>query len=104
MSLALHSRTVESAPIWNPTPPHLAAMHRSRVARAPGLKPGVRDVDYQHIDFAPTVLDLLDIPYDPAAFEGRSVLSGDPRPRKKSFSDHGKTYERAEGTELWRLR
>ncbi|HEX7899890.1 MAG TPA: sulfatase-like hydrolase/transferase [Planctomycetota bacterium] len=74
------------------------------ILRAPGLKPGVSDVEYQHIDFAPTVLDLLDVPYDPAAFEGRSALADNLRPRKKSFSDRGKTYERTEGTDLWRLR
>jgi hypothetical protein len=43
--------------------------------RAPTLTPGIRDVDYQHIDLLPTVLDVLgiEVPQAPA-IEGRSAL------------------------------
>jgi hypothetical protein len=41
--------------------------------RAPGLTPGIRDVDYQHIDLLPTVLDVLGLAA-PAGIEGRSAL------------------------------
>lgn len=43
--------------------------------RAPTLTPGIRDVDYQHIDLLPTVLDVLGIEARRApAIEGHSVL------------------------------
>ena len=51
----------------------------------PGGKPGRRDVDYQHIDFAPTLLDLLDVPYEAGSFEGVSAFSTDRPAREKLF-------------------
>ena len=45
--------------------------------RAPGLTPRVDDGDYQHIDFAPTLLHALGIDYRPDfPIDGRSALSG----------------------------
>jgi Sulfatase len=53
--------------------------------RAPGLKAGLSDDDFQLIDFAPTLLDLLKIPYDEAAFEGVSPFVGRGGDRLKLF-------------------
>jgi hypothetical protein len=40
--------------------------------RGPRVKNGAYLADYQHVDFTPTLLDALGLPYDPAAFEGFS--------------------------------
>lgn len=71
---------------------------------APGVKPGVRDVDYQHIDFVPTLLDVLNLPYDASAFQGRSAVREGLPPREKSFTDKGRTYVLDPESGLWRLR
>lgn len=47
------------------------------ILHAPGLPPGRTDVDYQHIDFTPTMLDLLKIP-STQSFDGRSALRPGP--------------------------
>lgn len=71
------------------------------ILKAPGLAPGRSEVEYQHLDFTPTLLELLKIPCEPGAFEGRSALSG-PRPaRPRSFSDKGRLYGKSEGEDVW---
>jgi hypothetical protein len=71
------------------------------ILKAPGLAPGRSEVEYQHLDFAPTLLELLKIPYEPGDFEGRSALSGPRTSRPRWFSDEGRRYGKAEGEEVW---
>jgi hypothetical protein len=52
--------------------------------RAPNLTPGIRDVDYQHLDLLPTVLDVLGIEA-PQGIEGRSALRESAQPRDRRF-------------------
>jgi len=52
--------------------------------RAPNLAPAIRDVDYQHLDFLPTVLDALGIAAPPG-IEGRSALRDWGAPRERRF-------------------
>jgi hypothetical protein len=61
------------------------------ILHAPGLTPGRTDIDYQHIDFTPTILDLLKIP-SATAYDGRSALQPGP-PRAKIFHWGGYVYE-----------
>lgn len=72
------------------------------ILKAPGLAPGRSDVEYQHLDFTPTLLELLKIPYEAGDFEGRSALSGPRPPRPSSFSDKGRLYGRAPGEDVWK--
>ena len=75
--------------------------------KAPGLPPGTYDVDYQHIDLLPTILDLMDWPYDPDEFDGVSVLTPDRPPRKRVFSwkpfsrSNFITYEYHPSEDVW---
>ena len=72
--------------------------------RAPGVKPGLVDADYQHIDLVPTLMDVMDWPFDPSDFEGRSVFVDQPSRREKSFTDKERTYVLDPESGLWRLR
>jgi hypothetical protein len=47
------------------------------ILHSPALPPGRTDIDYQHIDFVPTILDLLKIP-SAHSYDGRSALSPGP--------------------------
>ncbi len=53
--------------------------------RAPGLHPRVLDSDYQHVDFYPTLLEVLGFPVPAPTPEGRSALSGGPAGRRRVF-------------------
>lgn len=73
------------------------------IIKSPGLEPGPRSTDYQHMDFAPTLLRLLDIPFDPAAFNGRPAFEAHD-PRQKVFIDRDqlpRVLDLASG--LWEL-
>ncbi|HEX7901329.1 MAG TPA: sulfatase-like hydrolase/transferase [Planctomycetota bacterium] len=63
------------------------------LARGPSIRPGIRDADYQHIDFAPTLLDLLGAPAEPGAFEGRSAF-GAARDEREARFDVGLREQR----------
>ena len=52
---------------------------------APGLKPHISDVDYQHIDFKPTLLELLGIPADGEKMDGVSAFAANRPVRDKVF-------------------
>ena len=79
---------------WTPRVPLLI--------KAPGLAPGPRAVDVQHVDLAPTLLRLLDVPYDPSAFQGRSALEDHPPRRKIFISVDGRAYVDEPPSGLWR--
>lgn len=55
--------------------------------RGPRVKAGVYDVDYQHVDFTPTVLDALGVPFPPGAFEGVSGFAGSRPGRPRTLFD-----------------
>ncbi len=75
--------------------------------RAPGIEPQVLDIDYQHIDFGPTLLDVLGVPH----VDGYSGVSAfdEARPeRDKLFLvDDGDgtywTYVYESEDDAWRL-
>lgn len=52
------------------------------LVKAPGVAPGEYDVDYQHMDFAATLMDVID---GPAPAEGVSAFSDDRPVRDKVF-------------------
>lgn len=58
-------------------------LHVPLILRAPGLEGGRVDAPVEHLDIAPTILDLLSIPI-PSQFQGRSfvpLLRGEDLPR-----------------------
>lgn len=69
--------------------------------RGPRVKPGEYAVDYQHVDFTPTVLDALGVPYDPKRFEGVSGFAAErpPRPLRVWDSD-GRLYAPDEAKDI----
>ena len=72
------------------------------VIHAPGLDSGISDVDYQHIDFAATLNDVLGLP-PPEGTEGVSAFSQG-RPQRDKVFQNGRwvyTYSREDGS--WRL-
>lgn len=59
--------------------------------RAPGISPGATDIEYQHLDFRATVLDVLQLPA--VATEGWSVLDpGRPVTRERTFVREDSPY------------
>ncbi|MFO8072516.1 MAG: sulfatase-like hydrolase/transferase [Polyangia bacterium] len=57
------------------------------IVHAPGLvEPELVSQPRSLLDVTPTVLDLLEIPYDPEHLDGRSLLSPDRRGRRRYFS------------------
>jgi hypothetical protein len=74
------------------------------IARGPSIRPGLRETDYQHVDFAPTLLELLGRPAEAGAFEGASAFGDDRPSREKSFFRGKKEYVLDPATGLWRLR
>jgi arylsulfatase A-like enzyme len=61
--------------------------------KSPSLTPRRISADYQHVDYAPTVLDAIGLA--PAqSYEGRSALRGGIAPRPKSFFSGGHIYRR----------
>jgi hypothetical protein len=76
------------------------------IARGPSIRPGLRETDYQHVDFAPTLLDLLGGRAEPGAFDGRSAFNPgpDPAPREKAYLHAGGDYVRERAGGLWRRR
>lgn len=53
---------------------HDEVLHVPLLLRAPGVEPGTEAGFVQHFDLAPTVLDLLDVDYVPAEFDGASLV------------------------------
>jgi arylsulfatase A-like enzyme len=72
-------------------PPANSIPHVPLVIRAPGLDSRVSDVDYQHIDFGPTLRDVLGLPPTDDA-EGVSAFSEERPLRDKVFYANPWTY------------
>ena len=74
------------------------------IFKVPGVEPGVIEVEYQHIDFLPTFLDLLGIEA-PSDIEGRSAVApeaaNNPRP-KLIYEWSEPVYERSVESGEWR--
>lgn len=71
--------------------------------RAPAVSPGLTDVDYQHLDFRATVLDVLGLP--PAVTEGWSIRDPRrPQSRERTYvrEDSPLTYRLDVGSGRWR--
>ncbi len=66
------------------TPPNNFIPHVPFVILAPGLDSAVSDVDYQHVDFGPTLMDILGLP-PPSDAEGVSAFSNERPQRDKVF-------------------
>ena len=59
--------------------PELSRVHIPMMIRAPGLEPRWTDIEYQHIDFVPTLLGILNIPLEPDhGLSGKSVFGQRP--------------------------
>jgi hypothetical protein len=71
------------------------------IMRGPPIRPGVSDADYQHIDFAPTVLDLLGVPAESGAFEGRSAFGSAKEDRVARFDRGPAELRRARLGDPW---
>jgi len=71
------------------------------IMKGPGITPRRRSADYQHVDFAPTVLDALGIATS-LRFEGRSALRDEAPQRAKWFYSDGRLYQR-DPTGRWRV-
>jgi arylsulfatase A-like enzyme len=72
------------------------------VIRAPGLGSYVSDVDYQHIDFGPTLMDILGLP-SLNDTEGVSAFSRERPQRDKVFQVFDSTFVRSEEDDSWHL-
>ena len=78
--------------------------------RGPGIRPGVYDADYQHVDFAPTLLEALGRTAEEGAFEGISAFAPRKSPRETSYRSYVLSKERStryvldRATGLWRKR
>lgn len=65
-SLTEHDILYDHHGLYDPT------VHVPFIVSAPGFE-GREDAFVQHTDFVPTVLDLLDLSYEPTAFDGHSL-------------------------------
>ena len=71
--------------------------------RAPGLARGTLDRGYQHLDLAPTLLDLLGSPYEPSDFEGVSLTRRDRPTRETIFEYRRDRFRRDPENSKWHL-
>ena len=86
----------------NPRPPHNETPRVPLVIHAPGLKSRVSDVDYQHIDFGPTLMDILGMPL-PSDGEGVSAFSEERPRREKVFHWGDVTFVYNPDDDSWQL-
>jgi arylsulfatase A-like enzyme len=70
------------------------------VIRAPGLSSRASDVDYQHLDFGPTLTDVLGLP-PPNDAEGVSAFSEERPQRDKVFREAFEVYIYSEEDDSW---
>ncbi len=83
-------------------PPGRSITRVPLVIRAPGLDSGISDVDYQHIDFGPTLTDILGLP-PPNDTEGVSAFSEERPERDKLFHVKQLTFVYSQEDDSWRL-
>ncbi len=83
-------------------PPERSITNVPLVIRAPGLNSRVSDVDYQHIDFGPTLTDILGLP-PPNDSEGISAFSEERPQRDKLFHHKDNTFAYSEEDDSWHL-
>ncbi len=70
--------------------------------RAPSIVPKVSQVEYQHIDLAPTILDLLGVRYDGKDFDGVSAFNLQRPIRRRVFrGTKGLRFEFDPSRNLW---
>ena len=72
------------------------------VIHAPGLDSGISDVDYQHVDLGPTLMDILGLPPINDA-EGVSAFSEERLQRDKVFRNGQWTYTRSREGGSWQV-
>jgi hypothetical protein len=83
------------------------AVHVPLLVKGPGVETGVSDVDYQHVDFVPTVFDVLNLPAQTE--EGVSAFSEERPHRRKVLwvASHGNKeyweYTYRVATDSWAL-
>ncbi len=70
------------------------------VMHAPGLSSQVSNVDYQHMDFGPTLTDILGLP-PPNDTEGVSAFSKERPQRDKAFSVNNLTFVYSQEDDSW---
>ena len=70
------------------------------VIRAPGLNSYVSDVDYQHVDFGPTLTDILGLP-SPNGAQGVSAFSKERPQRDKVFRLDDWTFVYRQEDDRW---
>ena len=83
-------------------PPPTSIPHVPLVIHAPSLNSDVSDVDYQHIDFGPTLTDVLGLP-PPNDSEGISAFSEERPQRDKVYCAYGLTFVYNEKDESWQF-
>ncbi len=81
-------------------PPDAFLPHVPLVIRAPGLDSYVSDVDYQHIDFGPTLMDILGLP-SPRDAEGVSAFSEERPQRDKVIQVDYDVFVYSEEDDSW---
>jgi hypothetical protein len=72
------------------------------LVRAPGVAPRVWDIDYQHIDFGPTLADLLGLE-PPAGSDGVSVFVEERPEREKYFKVNRLVFVQDPDDGAWHL-
>jgi arylsulfatase A-like enzyme len=90
---------------FTPTPERPPGQSITRVPlliRAPGLDSRVSDVDYQHIDFGPTLTDILGLP-SPNDTEGVSAFSDERPQRDKVFHVNQLTFIYSQQDDSWQF-
>ncbi len=84
------------------SPPSQFIPHVPLVIRAPGLNSNLSDVDYQHVDFGPTLTDILGLP-SLNETEGVSAFSKERPQRDKVFRVDGLTFVYSEEDGSWQF-
>lgn len=81
-------------------PPEQLQVHVPLLIRAPGLNGYTSDVDYQHIDFAATLMDVLRLP-PPEDGQGVSAFSQERPRRDKVFHMNDLTFVYSREDDSW---
>ena len=84
------------------SPPDNSIPRVPLVIHAPGLNSYVSDVDYQHMDFGPTLMDILGLP-PPSDADGVSAFTNERPLREKVFHVKELTFVYDEEDNSWQL-